>query len=93
MPNNFVLDRSSLEFAPTMSKEDLAALGDGEVAYVKAMRSDEAQRLFPQVPPMAPGIKLFALLSADGSPITLTDSRDVAITSAWDHELVPVSVH
>ena len=29
---------------------DLAALGEGEVAYVKAMSSDEVRRVFPQAP-------------------------------------------
>ncbi len=42
---------------------------------------------------MAPGQKLFALLSADGTPIVVTDSRDVALSSAWEHELTTVSVH
>ena len=78
---------------PEVTQADLAALGGGEVAYVRAMRSDDVQRFFPNAPAMAPGQKLFALLSADGSPIVLTDSRDVALSSAWEHELTTVSVH
>lgn len=79
--------------SPDVSEADLAALGGGEVAYVRAMRSDDVHRLFPNAPELAPGQKLFALLSADGSPIVLTDSRDVALSSAWEHELTTVSVH
>lgn len=72
---------------------DLAALGEGQVAYVKPLRSDEVRRLFPQAPQFAPGLQLFALLSASGAPIMLTDSRDVAVANAWQHDLETVSLH
>ena len=72
---------------------DLAALGEGQVAYVKPMQSDEVQRLFPQAPAMAPGLKLFALLSASGEPILLTDSRDAAVANAWANDLETVGLH
>ena len=72
---------------------ELAALGEGQVAYVKPMESDEVQRLFPQAPTLAPGLKLFALLSASGTPILLTDSRDAAVANAWAHDLETVGLH
>jgi hypothetical protein len=71
----------------------LAALGEGQVAYVRPVRSDEVRRLFPQAPQMAPGLQLFALLSASGAPIMLTDSRDAAIANAWQHDLETVALH
>ena len=76
-----------------MTPEQFAHLGDGAVAYVKAIRSEEAVRLFPQAPRIQPGLQLFALLGADGTPMLLTDSRDAAIANAWEHELHTVSVH
>ncbi len=72
---------------------ELAALGEGQVAYVKPMESDEVKRLFPQAPALAPGLKLFALLSASGTPILLTDSRDAAVANAWAHDLETVGLH
>ena len=72
---------------------DLAALGEGHLAYVKPMSSDEVKRLFPQAPDLAPGLDLFALLSASGAPILLTQSRDAAVANAWAHDLTAVSVH
>lgn len=72
---------------------DLAALGEGHLAYVKPMSSDEVRRLFPQAPDLAPGLDLFALLSASGAPILLTQSRDAAFANAWAHDLTAVSVH
>ncbi len=72
---------------------ELATLGLGEMAYVKPLRSDDVARLFPQAPKLQPGVKLFALLSASGEPIVLTDSRDAAVANAWAHDLTTVSLH
>jgi hypothetical protein len=80
---------SEIPFDPA----DFATLGQGQVAYVKAMRSDDVRRLFPQAPQMQPGLQLFALLSASGEPIMLTDSRDAAVANAWAHDLETVSLH
>jgi hypothetical protein len=81
-------------FRETMiSPEALALLGGGKIAYVKAIRSEDVPTLFPQVPQIAPGLKLFALHAADGTPIMLTDSREAAVANAWSHELEAVSVH
>ena len=49
--------------------------------------------LFPQVPEIQPGLKLFALHAADGTPIMLTDSREAAIANAVSQQLETVSVH
>jgi hypothetical protein len=76
-----------------VSTEALANLGEGQLAYVKQIRSEDVPGLFPQAPHIAPGLKLFALHSADGTPIMLTDSREAAIANAWSNELQAVSVH
>ena len=78
---------------PVLTVEQLAQLGGGSIAYVKPLLSEDAQRLFPQAPALQPGLRLFALLNADGTPIMLTDSRDAAIANAWSHELQTVSLH
>ena len=82
-------ETKSVEISP----EALAQLGDGEIAYVKTIRSEDVHTLFPQVPEIEPGLKLFALHAADGTPIMLTDSREAAIANAWSQELETVSVH
>jgi len=76
-----------------ISPEALAHLGDGEIAYVKTIRSEDVHALFPQVPDIQPGLKLFALHAADGTPIMLTDSREAAIANAASQQLEMVSVH
>jgi hypothetical protein len=72
---------------------ELASLGLGEMAYVKPMLSDDVARLFPQAPKLQPGTQLFALVSASGEPILLTDNRDAAVANAWAHDLTTVSLH
>lgn len=76
-----------------LSPEAFAHLGDGRIAYVKTIRSEDLKNLFPQAPQLAPGMQLFALHSADGTPIMVTDTREAAIASAFTHELETVSVH
>src|SRR5262249_31906891 len=76
-----------------ISQEALALLGDGKIAYVKPISSEEVASLFPQAPKIAPGTQLYALHAADGRPMMLTDSREAAIANAWSHELEMVSVH
>ena len=78
---------------PMISPEALALLGGGKIAYIKAMRSEDVPAMFPQAPQLQPGMQLFALHAADGTPMMLTDSREAAIASAWSQELETVSVH
>ena len=78
---------------PAITEEALAHLGDGRIAYVKPIRSEDLPSLFPQAPQVAPGVRLFALHAADGTPIMITDSREAAVANAWSHELEAVSVH
>ncbi|MFG1480758.1 DUF1150 domain-containing protein [Xanthobacter sp. V4C-4] len=76
-----------------ISVETLAGLGGGEIAYVRTIRSEDVKAMFPQAPQIAPGMTLFTLHAADGTPIMLTDSREAALANAMEHALVPVSVH
>jgi hypothetical protein len=78
---------------PAITQEALAHLGDGRLAYVKPIRSEDVANLFPQAPKIAPGMKLFALHAADGTPIMLTDTREAALANAWSQELEAMSVH
>ena len=76
-----------------MTPEAFAVLGGGKIAYLRPISSEEVRELFPQAPELAPGLKLFVLLNADGTPILLTDSREAALANALQNELTTVSVH
>jgi hypothetical protein len=68
-----------------ISREALAVLGGGKIAYLRTVRSEDVQREFPQAPALEPGTLLYALHAADGTPIMLAN--------AWSQELETVSVH
>ncbi|WP_159725999.1 DUF1150 domain-containing protein [Methylosinus sp. Ce-a6] len=78
---------------PPLTPEQFAHLGDGAIAYVRTMRSEDVKRLYPQAPAIEPGITLFALLGADGTPIVLADTEEGALANAWEHQLQTVSLH
>jgi hypothetical protein len=93
MSNNMSITMTNEANRTNMSPEALANLGGGRIAYVKSIRSEDVQSMFPQAPEIAPGVQLFVLHAADGTPMMLTDSRDAAIANAWSQELETVSVH
>ena len=77
----------------TLSADEFVHLGQGDIAYVKAIRSEEVPALFPQAPHIQPGLDLFMLLGADGTPILLTDSKETALANASENQLQTVSLH
>ena len=75
---------------------ELARMGGGQVAYIKILRPEEAERLYPQaegLDKLPKDLDLFALNAADGTPLALTDSLSAAIGHAIEDELVVASVH
>jgi hypothetical protein len=86
-------EKEDRQTPPPMTRSEFAQLGDGEVAYIKQLDPDAAERLFPALRQAPKGIDLFAVLGADGTPLALTDSRNAAIANAIENDLVPVSVH
>ena len=76
-----------------LSRNEFAHLGEGEVGYIRKMRSEDVSRVFPEAPDMNPGIDLWALFGADGTPILLTDNRSSTFYKAAEDELKTVSLH
>jgi hypothetical protein len=77
----------------TVTQAQLAHIGEGAVAYLREIDSDELKGRFPGLPEIASGLKLWALFAANGQPILLTDARDSAIAGAFENDLTPVSTH
>ena len=86
-------DRAGAALAAKITANELADLGNGEVGYIRKMRSEEVAEKFPQAPELEPGLDLWALFGADGTPILLSDSRSSAFYKAAENELATVSVH
>ena len=59
----------NMTFEPEkVSTEALAHLGEGHIAYVKQVRSEDVPGLFPQAPKIAPGLKLVLCLNRKAFP-------------------------
>lgn len=76
-----------------MSDDELANLGDGEVAYIKVMSSAQAKQMFPSIQGLPKNGTLYSLHAADGEPIALTDTIQAAVGHAMEDELAIASVH
>jgi hypothetical protein len=81
---------------PEVTIPELARLGGGRLAYIKIVKPEQAERLYPQaegLEKLPKGMDLFALSAADGTPLALTDSLSSAIGHAIEDELDVASVH
>ena len=76
-----------------VTEAQLAHLGEGQVAYLRKISSDDLRGRFPGLGDIAPGLELWALFAANGQPILLSDARERAIAGAFENELTPVSLH
>jgi hypothetical protein len=72
---------------------DLALLGEGALGYIREIELQEAKRLLGDKAKVAPNSKLFCLYNADGTPVSISGSREAALGSAFEHELMAMSVH
>ena len=70
---------ATIEFRNSITQAELATLGEGSVAYVREMESEDLKGKFPGLPEIAPGTRLWALFAANGQPILLSDQRERAI--------------
>jgi hypothetical protein len=86
-------DMATVEVRNSITPSELAHLGEGSVAYVREMESEDLKGKFPGLPEIAPGTKLWALFAANGQPILLSDQRDRAVAGAFENDLVPVALH
>jgi len=75
-----------------LTQSGFAHLGEGEIGYVRKIRSDDLARSFPALPPIQPGLELWALFGASGEPIVLSDVRATALQGAEEHELRTVTL-
>jgi len=62
-----------------LTAEQLAGLGVSQIAYVKQVLMN--------------GNVAFAIHAADGTPMAMADSCDVAVAAIRQHEMLPTLVH
>jgi hypothetical protein len=81
--------KKALEVSP----EELAKLGGGDWAYIREIGDAEARQLIGRQAELAPGTRLFCLYDAEGNAVSISGTREDAVGSAFEHELLPMSVH
>ena len=81
--------KKSIDLTP----QDLATLGEGALGYIREIEIQEARRLLGNQASVAPDSKLFCLYKADGTPVSISGSKEAALGSAFEHELMAMSVH
>lgn len=72
---------------------EFAAMGGGQLAYVRKFRASELHHLFPQSSQLHPSVQLFALFGADGTPLMLADSHAAVVSGAWQNNLETILTH
>jgi hypothetical protein len=76
-----------------LSADTFATLGGNRLAYVKRVRSEQVAFLCPDAPMLRPGLSVFVLHAADGTPILVTDTREAALANAASEQLETVRLH
>jgi hypothetical protein len=77
----------------SLTPEELAQLGNGALSYIKEVEGKDVLRMVGPQAQVAPDAKLFCLFNANGAPISVSGTREAAAVSAYEHELLPISVH
>jgi hypothetical protein len=76
-----------------LTPQDLAVLGEGDLGYIREIEVNEAKRLLGGEASVSPNSRLYCLYNADGTPVSISGSREAAMGSAFEHELMAMSVH
>lgn len=77
-----------------LTLEDLSELDLSDIVYVKSVTSEEVKAADVEGTESLPdGIMLYAVHTADGTPVALLDNRDTAFAAARQYSMEPMSVH
>jgi hypothetical protein len=86
-------DEEVLIVEESLKDFELEAWGEGQLAYIKQLKAKDVAELFPQLGGLPEGIDLYAVVSADGTPMVLTDSRSAALENVEESDLELVTLH
>ncbi|NVK35977.1 MAG: DUF1150 family protein [Rhodobacteraceae bacterium] len=70
----------------------LADFGLGSMAYLKKVKAKEFAEFFPEDAQIDGDVTLWALVSADGNPLIVADSREAALANAFENDLEMVKL-
>ncbi len=69
----------------------LANMGLGEVAYVRELSAGEVENMIGQKIAADPATPMFCLYLADGTPVSVSDSREAAVANAFENDLAAIN--
>lgn len=72
---------------------EFAQLGDGAVGYIREIDSERAGAMLGGSGVIPAGARLFCLYNADGTPVSISGSREAALANAAQQELTAMAVH
>ncbi len=75
-----------------VSPEQLAQMGNGILAYVREIEGRNAAAMLGGQISVEPDAKLFCLYNANGQPISISQTHEAAIGSAFEHELIAATL-
>lgn len=75
-----------------LNDKSLADFGLGSMAYLKQVKAKEFAEFFPEDADIDGDVTLWALVSADGSPLIVADSREAALANAFENDLEMVNL-
>ncbi len=76
-----------------LSTEELAQLGNGALSYIREIEGRDVIRMVGDQARVSPDAKVFCLFNANGSPISISGTKEAAFDSAAEHELLAISLH
>lgn len=77
-----------------ISADELAQIGNGALSYIKEVEGRDVLKMVgPAAVQVSPDDKLYCLFNANGAPISISGTREGAVSSAAEHELIAVTVH
>jgi hypothetical protein len=77
----------------SLTPDELAQIGNGALSYIREVEGKDVLRMVGPNAQIQPNAKLYCLYNANGAPISVSGSPEAAAVSAYEHELLPISVH
>lgn len=87
------MTRNEAEKKLAISEAELARLGGGQLAYIREIGADTAAELLGDTMHISADQRLYCLYLGDGTPVAISGSHEAALANAFEHDLLPMSVH
>lgn len=76
-----------------MSDKEFAALGAEKIVFKRRISAEALSKFVPQAVDMPQDLKFLLLMSADGSPVLVTDSDEAIANWLEEHDVALVERH